>query len=260
MDTSRGERETGTGESAEDPRDQVSAEPDDAPEPGGTWEAADASAYWRRRFFILCGGVAALGLMRGCSPARHQAGQPSAAARASMAAAATRQALPAAATGQAWAPSPSAPPARRPEASRAAPRRADADAAEDQPRLPAAGGVRVRRVRRAVLLPDRAQPVHQPAQLQRGRTARVQGLRRVHREGQLHAALRRGGGPGRRHPAGPGGVELGRVQARGGQAGDVHPGGPAGAGPDLEPRRGRARGLRRVAARRQPPPPSARWC
>lgn len=107
METSRGERESGTDESAEDRCDWTPEEPEDSTEPGGWWRPADATAYWRRRFFILCGGVAALGLCAWLFPGAHQAGQPSAAARASMAALATRQALPAAATGKAWAPSPS---------------------------------------------------------------------------------------------------------------------------------------------------------
>jgi hypothetical protein len=122
METRRGERESGTGESAEDPRDLALAEPAGAlepggsPEPGGSRGPADASAYWRRRFFILCGGVAALGLSAWLFPGGHETGQPSAAARASMAALATQQALPAAATGKAWAPSPAASPAAKPAA------------------------------------------------------------------------------------------------------------------------------------------------
>lgn len=60
-------------------------------------------AYWRRRFFILCGGVAALGVCAWLFPAAHQpSSQQKAAASASVAAAASRQALPAAAAGPAW--------------------------------------------------------------------------------------------------------------------------------------------------------------
>ena len=63
----------------------------------------DDRAYWRRRFFILCGGVVALGVCAWLFPGAHQpSARTAAAARASMAAIAKRQALPSAAYGSAW--------------------------------------------------------------------------------------------------------------------------------------------------------------
>jgi hypothetical protein len=71
------------------------------------WDPGNDRAYWRRRFFILCGGVVALGACAWLFPGAHQ---PSAhdvsATRASMAALAKRQALPPAAYGSPW-PEPS---------------------------------------------------------------------------------------------------------------------------------------------------------
>jgi hypothetical protein len=83
---------------------------DDYDAPGDeAWDPGDDRAYWRRRFFILCGGVVALGACAWLFPGAHQ---PSAhdvtAARASMAALAKRQALPSVAYGSAW-PEPSRP-------------------------------------------------------------------------------------------------------------------------------------------------------
>src|ERR1700761_4297314 len=75
----------------------------------------DANTYWRRRFFVLCGGVVALGLCAWLFPGAHQS-RPSAAVRASTAALASRQALPAAATGPAWSPSPVPKPSPSPTA------------------------------------------------------------------------------------------------------------------------------------------------
>lgn len=99
----------------------MDAESDDE-EPGGDGETpgedarylTDDGAHWRRRFFILCTGVVALGVCAWLLPGARQAPGMSAAARDSMAAAATRQSLPAAAYGAAWpshAPEPSASPA-----------------------------------------------------------------------------------------------------------------------------------------------------
>lgn len=63
----------------------------------------DDRAYWRRRFFILCGGVVALGACAWLLPGAHQPSKREAAAtRASVAALASRQALPSAATGASW--------------------------------------------------------------------------------------------------------------------------------------------------------------
>jgi hypothetical protein len=76
----------------------------------------DVAAYWRRRFLILCGGVAALGVCAWLLPGAHDSGSPTAAASASMAALAQQQSLPPAATGSAWAP-PSPTPRPTPSAS-----------------------------------------------------------------------------------------------------------------------------------------------
>ena len=85
-----------------------------------TWHHGDPRAYWRRRFFILCGGVAALGICAWLFPGTHHTqARPSAAVSASMAALAGRQSLPPAATGSAWAP-PSPTPSPSPSASPAA--------------------------------------------------------------------------------------------------------------------------------------------
>lgn len=72
-------------------------------------EAADSRAYWRRRFFILCGGVLALGACAWLFPGAHQPSASSAAAtRESVAALNSRQALPSAAFGRSWpVPTPS---------------------------------------------------------------------------------------------------------------------------------------------------------
>src|SRR3984957_18348140 len=65
--------------------------------------ARDPSAYWRRRFFILGGGVAVLGLCAWLFPGGHPAApRASATAQASMAALAKRGDLPPAAYGGAW--------------------------------------------------------------------------------------------------------------------------------------------------------------
>ena len=74
------------------------------------WDVGEDRAYWRRRFFILCGGVAALGVCAWLFPGAHQpSARTAAATRASMAALAERQALPSAAYGNAWpAPKPTA--------------------------------------------------------------------------------------------------------------------------------------------------------
>jgi hypothetical protein len=75
--------------------------------------SANPDAYWRRRFFILAGGLALLALLGWLLPGRHP--RPSAgvspAARASMAALQSQDALPSAAYGSAWpvpSPKPSA--------------------------------------------------------------------------------------------------------------------------------------------------------
>ena len=75
--------------------------------------SANPGAYWRRRFFILVGGLALLALLAWLFPARPSgpAAGVSAAARASMAALQSQDALPPAAYGNAWpvpSPKPSA--------------------------------------------------------------------------------------------------------------------------------------------------------
>jgi hypothetical protein len=82
-------------------RDDDGGDDDDAPRVRVA--AGDQSAYWRRRFFILGGGVAVLGLCAWIFPGGHPAApRASATALASMAALATRGDLPAAAYGSAW--------------------------------------------------------------------------------------------------------------------------------------------------------------
>jgi hypothetical protein len=82
-------------------RDQDGWDDDDAPhdlEPVG-----DPGAYWRRRFFILGGGVAVLGLCVWLFPGGHPAPpRASATTQASMAALARQGTLPSAAYGSAW--------------------------------------------------------------------------------------------------------------------------------------------------------------
>jgi len=76
----------------------------------------DPDAYWRRRFFILGGGIVVVGLCVWLFPgARHAAPRTSAAARASMAALDKRGELPAAAYGRTW-PAPTPTPAATPSA------------------------------------------------------------------------------------------------------------------------------------------------
>jgi hypothetical protein len=94
----------------------------DAPDED-TWDdTGDSTAYWRRRFLILCGGVAALGVCAWLFPGAHHPQARSAAASASMAALAKQQSLPPAAPGSAWqppspTPSPSSSPSPTPSAS-----------------------------------------------------------------------------------------------------------------------------------------------
>jgi hypothetical protein len=77
-------------------------EGDDDARPG-LGAGRDPVAYWRRRFFILGGGIAAVGLCVWLFPGAHQAApRASATARASTAALEQRQQLPAAAYGSTW--------------------------------------------------------------------------------------------------------------------------------------------------------------
>jgi hypothetical protein len=87
----------------------------DAPDED-TRDLADSRAYWRRRFMILCGGVAALGVCAWLLPGASSSSRPWAAASESMAALARQQSLPPAATGSAWQP-PSPTPRPTPTAS-----------------------------------------------------------------------------------------------------------------------------------------------
>src|SRR6201996_4852362 len=73
------------------------------------WSLDDGRAYWRRRFFILCGGVVALGVCAWLFPgARQPSAHEGAGTRASLATLNRQQRLPPAASGPAW-PRPSAP-------------------------------------------------------------------------------------------------------------------------------------------------------
>src|ERR1700687_5100391 len=82
-------------------RDQDGRDDDDAPHDLSA--AGDPNAYWRRRFFILGGGVAVLGVCAWLFPGGHPAApRASAPAAASMAALAERGDLPSAAYGRAW--------------------------------------------------------------------------------------------------------------------------------------------------------------
>jgi hypothetical protein len=86
-----------------------------------TRELSDDRAYWRRRFFILCAGVVALGVCAWMLPGAHQpSARTAAATRASVAALAKRQALPPAAYGSAW-PGPKSTGGPAPKASSASP-------------------------------------------------------------------------------------------------------------------------------------------
>jgi hypothetical protein len=82
-------------------RDQGGRDDDNVPHDQGP--ARDPSAYWRRRFFILGGGVAVLGLCAWLFPGGHPvAARASATAQASTAALAKQGDLPSAAYGRAW--------------------------------------------------------------------------------------------------------------------------------------------------------------
>src|ERR1700743_2237509 len=84
-------------------------------------ELSDDRAFWRRRFFILCAGVVALGVCAWMFLGAHQTSARSdAATRASVAALAKRQALPPAAYGSAW-PGPKSIAGPAPTASSASP-------------------------------------------------------------------------------------------------------------------------------------------
>jgi hypothetical protein len=76
---------------------------DDYDAPHGLGVGRDPNAYWRRRFFILGGGIAIVGLCVWLFPgARHATPPDSATARAAMAALDKREQLPAAAYGSTW--------------------------------------------------------------------------------------------------------------------------------------------------------------
>jgi hypothetical protein len=88
--------------------------------PPGLGAARDPDAYWRRRFFVLGGGIAVVGACVWLFPGpRHAAPRASATARASMAALDKRGQLPPAAYGRTW-PGPSPTPTATPSATRTA--------------------------------------------------------------------------------------------------------------------------------------------
>lgn len=79
-------------------------EHDDGGASGGDGQGPDDQrAYWRRRFLVLCGGVAALGVCAWLFPGAHQeSARTAAAVRASVSALTARQALPSTAYGAAY--------------------------------------------------------------------------------------------------------------------------------------------------------------
>jgi hypothetical protein len=86
----------------------------------GLGAVRDPNAYWRRRFFILGGGIVVVGLCVWLLPGAHRAAPgASAAAKASTAALDKRGVLPAAAYGPTW-PSPTPKPTPKPTATPAA--------------------------------------------------------------------------------------------------------------------------------------------
>jgi hypothetical protein len=93
----------------EDELDGYEHDPDHVPDyvpeylpPRATRDIGDSSSYWRRRFLILAGGIAALGLCAWLIPGGHDSSKTSAAARQAAAALATRNTLPSAAYGPAY--------------------------------------------------------------------------------------------------------------------------------------------------------------
>src|ERR1700722_14223874 len=85
----------------------------------------DPDAYWRRRFFILGGGIVVVGLCVWLFPGgRHAAPRTSVAARASMAALDRRGELPSAAYGSTW-PAPKPKPVATPSAATTTSKSAD---------------------------------------------------------------------------------------------------------------------------------------
>jgi hypothetical protein len=91
---------------------------DDYGAPPGLGAPRDPDAYWRRRFFVLGGGIAVVGACVWLFPGPHHAApRASATARASMAALDKRGQLPPAAYGRTW-PGPSPTPTATPSATR----------------------------------------------------------------------------------------------------------------------------------------------
>jgi len=93
---------------------------DDYDAPPGLGAARDPDAYWRRRFFVLGGGIAVVGACVWLFPGPHHAApHASATARASMAALDKRGQLPPAAFGSTWpGPSPTPTATATPSATR----------------------------------------------------------------------------------------------------------------------------------------------
>jgi hypothetical protein len=107
-------------------RDEDGEDNDDAaPDLGAV---RDPNAYWRRRFFILGGGIVVVGLCVWLFPGAHRAARgASAAAKASTAALDKRGVLPAAAYGPTWpSPTPTPTPTATPAATESPAKSADA--------------------------------------------------------------------------------------------------------------------------------------
>jgi hypothetical protein len=99
MDSDRDEDEL---EGYEYDPDRVSDHVPEYVPPRDTRDMGDSSAYWQRRFFVLAGGIAALGLCAWLIPGGPASPKTSAAARLSAVALATRDTLPPAAYGPAY--------------------------------------------------------------------------------------------------------------------------------------------------------------
>jgi len=89
-------------EPAHDPDRDPDYQPEYVPARRPKEKPGDPAAYWRRRFVILAGGIAALGLCAWLIPGGHAGPGTSAAVRESAAALATRDTLPSAALGPAY--------------------------------------------------------------------------------------------------------------------------------------------------------------
>ena len=226
------------------------------------WDPGADRAYWRRRFFILCAGVVALGVCAWMFPGAHQpSARTAAATRASVAALASRQALPPAAYGSAWPvpkaasgsvpPRPRPLPRHRPRHRRGSPTRRVTRRSQAPPITPS------RRRQRPVSPRAPARPLTSCSACSPASrvTRRAPGRSSASTPSQpppprarcCTGRLR----PGGRDAARSRGVGLGGLQARGGEAGPVHARRAASADAGLESRGRDAGGLRGLAAPRR---------